>query len=169
MCTYEYPQRTEGGTRSPRTGLHTVVRHPIRCWEPKMSSLEEHQELLATEAHLPRFQTSSFNLVFIAVHFKYNVLVFLPKSGRSIVLLLPPLWLQARTTTLNPMTSFPPFSSCSLTGELLCIDTADSYPLGIHVVKSLLPSEAPFTTTALKFLWPENLACVYPLKENSHY
>lgn len=43
------------------------------CWAPTMGPLEKQQELLTTEAHIPRPETSTFNLVFKTAHFKCNV------------------------------------------------------------------------------------------------
>lgn len=164
MCTYEYPRRTEKGTKSPKTGLPTVVRQPIRGWEPQMSPLEEHQEHLATEAHFPRSQTSNCNLLLKAVHFEYNVLFLCQTQGglKSWSCLHPDYRPVLPHWTLR--TSFPQFSSCSLT-----VNCVSPIHLAFMLWNPPLPSEAPFTTTALKLLWSENLACVYPLRENSHY
>lgn len=122
---------TEDRRRSPRTWLHTVGMPTQLDAENKIwvlwKAIKSSQP--PTQAQLPGLKPQI--LTWYSKLYISNIILVLCQSQGSLQswsCLHPDYW--HVLPHWNYLTSFPQFSSCSLTGELLFIDKAGSYLLG---------------------------------------
>lgn len=129
ICTYEYPKRTEEGhLELDCTQLGCPPNEMLRT---KYESSGRPSRALN---HPPRHNSPGLKPQILTWYSKLyisNIILVLCQSQGSLQswsCLHPDYW--HVLPHWNYLTSFPQFSSCSLTGELLFIDKAGSYLLG---------------------------------------